>query len=255
MKGAVVVACGVLGTALIGWALRTESKPAPPDGSARSEGFAVIELFTSEGCSSCPPADENLARLIGDAKGRRVIALGWHVDYWDRLGWKDPFSDPSATARQRAYAAAWESRRIYTPQMVVNGITEFVGSAGGQADRAVAEALAKAGTVALTATARPGEGRDWAVTWAVEGAPEGCEVLVALTQDDRVTQVPRGENRGRTLRHEGVVRAFATAPAAPGKGVLILGAPADVGPDGVHLIALVQHRKTMGILAAIEVAR
>ncbi len=255
MRGIVGVLV-VAGVAVAAFALRSESRPAPPpSGQATGPGFAVVELFTSEGCSSCPPADANLARLLKAAGDAPVLGLSWHVDYWDRLGWKDPFSSEAATARQNAYAAAWETRRLYTPQMVVNGRDAFVGSSEAQADAAVAAALKRPATVALTARATAeGEGA-WRITWSVEGAPPGCVVGVALTVGGRSVAVPRGENAGRTLRHEGVVRAYAQAPVGKGAGEIRLDAPADARGPEVALVALVQHDATRAILAAARVAR
>ncbi|MCA9557144.1 MAG: DUF1223 domain-containing protein, partial [Myxococcales bacterium] len=158
MRGVILI-LALAGAGVAAFALRSESRPTPPTGDATAPGFAVVELFTSEGCSSCPPADANLARLLKAAGDRPVLGLSWHVDYWDRLGWKDPFSSDAATARQNAYAKAWGTRRLYTPQMVVNGRDEFVGSSEAQADAAVAAALKGPATVALSARAKAaGEG-------------------------------------------------------------------------------------------------
>ena len=98
--------------------------------NSRSKGMAVIELFTSQGCSSCPSADRNLARIVESAErdGRPVYALSFHVDYWNSLGWRDPFSAEEFTQRQREYARKFQARSVYTPQMVVNGQVHFVGS-------------------------------------------------------------------------------------------------------------------------------
>jgi len=98
--------------------------------SLSSKPFVLIELFTSEGCSSCPSADKNLEKIAAQAKasGQNIYTLSYHVDYWDYLGWKDPYATKQFSDRQRAYASQFKSSRIYTPQMIVNGKTEFVGS-------------------------------------------------------------------------------------------------------------------------------
>src|SRR5580693_8460725 len=105
-----------------------KSAPARQDPSAAPKGFAVVELFTSEGCSSCPPADQLVARIQQEEKDLPVYILAFHVDYWDRLGWKDAFSDARYTQRQNHYASWLNLQSVYTPQIIVNGRKEFVGS-------------------------------------------------------------------------------------------------------------------------------
>lgn len=183
----------------------------------------LVELFTSEGCSSCPPADALLARLSAEQPipGAEVIALGLHVDYWDRLGWKDPFSSPLFSARQRSHAARFRSSRIYTPQLVVDGEVELVGSDERRARGAIAEAARRTKPpVAISAGSRRG-GR-LAVTIRLESLPASARrasLLVALVDDARTTEVPRGENAGRTLSHAAVARSLTEVgrlrPGAP----------------------------------------
>lgn len=163
-------------------------------GLVAAEPFAVVELFTSEGCSSCPPADALFNEL---ARQPRVFALAYHVDYWNSLGWKDPFSKPEFTRRQETYAKT----RLYTPQMIVNGTEAFVGSDRSQATRAIAAALKRPATVELKL-----RWQDDRVAYEVTGAPAGSILHLALIESGLVQKVPRGENAGRTLRHDNVVR-------------------------------------------------
>src|SRR5437879_4914669 len=131
------------------------------NGSAAAPEAAVpvlVELFTAEGCSSCPPADTLLEKMIEQqpASGARIVALGEHVDYWDRLGWKDRFSSAALTARQQVYGARFGNESIYTPQMIVDGRAELVGSDGNAARRALETALAaRHGTITVLADAAP----------------------------------------------------------------------------------------------------
>jgi hypothetical protein len=137
------------------------SRPGDAD-PQRSGGPVVIELFTSQGCSSCPPADRLLTRLAQDSKlAGQVIPLSFHVDYWDYIGWQDPFASPRWSERQRQYGRAFRSNRIYTPQLVVNGRTECVGSQEGVVRRQIEAALAAApaGRVTLEIGSPGADGR------------------------------------------------------------------------------------------------
>ena len=176
----------------------------------------LVELFTSEGCSSCPPADRLLARLASEqpVPGALVVALSLHVDYWDRLDWKDPFSSSAFTARQGAYALRFGSAgRVYTPQMVVDGKTEFVGTDESAARRAI-EAAAK-GPRAF-ARVVPATDRELRVT--IAGAPPGASVVLAVTEDPPVSDVTRGENAGRKLAHVAVAREIRVVGAVDARG-------------------------------------
>jgi hypothetical protein len=214
-----------------------------------AEPVAVIELFTSEGCSSCPPAD----RLLLDFAERsddRLFPLAFHVDYWNRLGWTDPFSDEAYSQRQRAYARVVGSGRVYTPQMVVNGHTEFVGSRRAQAEQALQRALKHpaSATVDLTGSI---ENRTVEVAYAVKGAPEGTVLNLALVQQRAEQDVPRGENAGRTLYHANVVRAFETVPGAT--GVQRLALPRGLRAEDAAVVGYAQLSTTMEVIGASRV--
>jgi len=157
----------------------------------------LVELFTSEGCSSCPPADRHLQQLDSE-----VIVLSEHVDYWDHQGWKDKFSSPAFTERQETYAKQFGIDSPYTPQMVVDGVAQFT---GGDTRRAAAE-IDKAGN-------RPKAnillGRTVAgVDVEIEAVPHECDIWLALADNSDVTRVAAGENKGRTLTHVAVVRSI-----------------------------------------------
>ncbi len=173
----------------------------------------LVELFTSEGCSSCPPADDALARLAKKqpVEGVELITLGFHVDYWDDLGWKDPYGSPEFSERQRHYAAEGDENRVYTPQMVVDGTRSFVG--GEDEAREQAAAAAKHPKVPLQLTARV-DGDTVVVRVRTTTAPsQGLQLWAALAEDGLSSEVKRGENVGRTLSHTAVVRTLATLPA------------------------------------------
>lgn len=233
-----------LATVLLTCALTLSAAPAP----AKSRPVAVVELFTSEGCSSCPPADALLGDLSKDNRPG-LFPLAFHVDYWDRLGWADPFADAAFTARQNRYATAFGANQVYTPQMVVNGTAEFVGSDRVRAAAEIKAALARpaAATVGFTAKL---DGRQITVDYDAK-APAGSVLNLAAAERGLVTKVRRGENAGKTLRHENVVRAFGIAAIpAGGKGHLKIDLPAGAAPANVTVVAYVQTRETMAVIGA-----
>ncbi len=160
---------------------------------------AVLELFTSEGCSSCPPAEAYIGELTqrGD-----VLALTFHVDYWDDLGWRDRFALPSAVQRQRAYAKNLGLSSVYTPQAIVDGHEDFVGSDRASIGKALAHPRSGA---AIELSLREGELR---IGLAAQQGVSDSEVLLVAYQRTAVSPIARGENAGRTLREYNVVREF-----------------------------------------------
>ena len=165
------------------------------------EGPIVLELFTSQGCSSCPPAEAYLNRLAhaGQLGGRPIAPLQFHVDYWNNLGWADPYSSSAWTDRQSAYAHALGDDQVYTPELVIAGGAGVVGSQVSRVERAVAAAPKLA---LLTASATWDKTRV-AITAT---APAGADVWVAIYEDGTKTKVVRGENQGETLASDRVVR-------------------------------------------------
>lgn len=191
----------------------------------------LVELFTSQGCSSCPPADATLTKL---ALRDDVVALSFHVDYWDNLGWKDPFASGAHTRRQRDYAKAFGNRSVYTPQMVFDGRLE----GAVQSDGAAVDMLDRLGVRRPTAgpirLTRNGE----TISIAMAALPPGGEIWAAAFQRDASTNVPRGENAGRRLANINIVRKFERLdPAAnliwpgvdPGHGVAVWCQDANLG--------------------------
>jgi hypothetical protein len=177
----------------------------------------IVELFTSEGCSSCPPADAVLARLqqTQPVAGAEVIALGEHVDYWNYIGWSDPFSSAAFSARQETYARALgQQDRVYTPQIIVDGQTEFNGSAMNKALEAIAKAARspKADVrIVIPETKTQKDNQEIRFNVSVKNVPsvdrgDVAEVVFALTEDKLSSNVTRGENSGSKLAHTAVVR-------------------------------------------------
>lgn len=231
----------------------------PTDDFTGPESFAVVELFTSEGCSSCPPADKVLNSIAAETNesGKSVYALAFHVDYWDRLGWKDRFSSPTYTARQRSYAKAMGTRNVYTPQMIVNGSREFVGSDKRKATTAVAEALADTSPVHLEVTLNADKSTSQELVLAFnKNNPEAMLLNLALVESNLVTEVPRGENAGRTLQHDNVVRSFTTLTLNKDQmsGEAVLPVPEDVIMENCMVICYLQEPTSLKVLGATKVA-
>jgi hypothetical protein len=170
--------------------------------STGARATSVIELYTSEGCNSCPPADKWLSQLPEVRKGE-AIALAFHVDYWDYIGWKDRFANPQYSARQHEGASQRNSRQVYTPQVVVNG-QDFRWSS-----RSVSEA-AQAAKVQVELNGTP-QGDGLAVSaklTPLAGAPAKLAAYWAVTEDMHVSKVTAGENARETLKHDYVVRQY-----------------------------------------------
>ncbi len=172
-----------------------------PGLAAAGERPIVVELFTSEGCSSCPPADALLAQL---AQRHDLLALSFHVDYWDRLGWKDPFSSAAATARQDRYARILGLATVYTPQIVVDGRFQAIGSDATAVADAIGEARRRQANAPMSLALNGDRVR------IALGRGDATPASVLLIGFDRreVSHVARGENGGRTLTHADVVRGF-----------------------------------------------
>lgn len=198
-----------------------------------SDSPVVVELFTSQGCSSCPPADAFLGELAAQPG---VIALSMHVDYWDYIGWKDPFADPKMTDRQRDYARALSSRYVYTPQMVIDGRHDVVGSHKDDVRSRIAEAAATPKPLQLRFLP---DGGGKVVIPAGEVPEGGATIWLAVYDDAHETEILRGENRGKTLRYSHVVRELEQIGTWDGTAMEIaldLPAAAQRGRDGCAII-------------------
>jgi hypothetical protein len=197
----------LLSLLVVGACAEADGQPRGPQGP---QGPIVVELFTSQGCSSCPPADRLLASL---AKDTAIAPLSFHVDYWNDLGWADPYSAPAWTARQHEYATALGDRRVYTPELVVGGAVGMVGSNAAQVRAAVDRAQRPA---LLAATGRwSKDSLDITTT-----APADADVFVAVWEAERSVAVTRGENTGSTLANARIVRRFERVATAGKPGTI-----------------------------------
>ncbi|MDR3681496.1 MAG: DUF1223 domain-containing protein [Flavipsychrobacter sp.] len=210
-----------------------------PAFAQQEKGFALIELFTSEGCSSCPPADKLAAATIKEYEGKNVFVLAYHVDYWNRLGWKDVYSAHEWSTRQEQYANLLGLSSVYTPQMIVNGRTEFTGSDSHKLHAAINASLSMAtqNTIALNTTA---QNKSIAVTYSISGNISGKHLEVALIQKNSTSTVKAGENAGSTLRHVNIVRNLNTITTTPQTGHVIINLPAGLSAAECSIIAFLQ---------------
>lgn len=205
------------------------------------QGFAVVELFTSEGCSSCPPADELLAKLEKESAGKPVYLLAYHVDYWDRLGWKDAYSSADFSARQQQYQGWLNNSTIYTPQVIINGKSEFVGSESSDIHSAIAQQLTLIPAVELTVQLHQDT-----LTYTASKVAKGDRLLIAVVQKTAQSKVIRGENAGHTLSHVQVVRALQSEPLKE-KGRVVVKVP-----DSYEITAFIQNQRSGEIVAAAK---
>lgn len=211
----------------------SNKKNVAPDSTGN--GFAVVELFTSEGCSSCPPADNAVAKLLKEYNGN-VYVLGFHVDYWDNLGWKDAFSNADYTKRQRNYAKAFKLGSVYTPQVIVNGEEQFVGSDENKLHASINKYLKESSKQNLSVSAKASNG-----TINVSYQTNAINNLnIALVQLSAETKVQRGENHGATLHHVNIVRELQTISLKNNTGNVSINLPADLSIKDCQIIAFIQ---------------
>lgn len=227
---------------------------APAKTDTTGKGFAVVELFTSEGCSSCPPADALVAKVQKESDGKPVYILAYHVDYWDRLGWKDAFSSSVYSDRQKQYARWLKLSSIYTPQIVVNGRTEFVGSEAGKLSNAINNGLQKPAETTLTLSDIKVKGDKASLQYEAGGAVNNTVLLIALVEKNAVTKVKSGENGGRTLAHVQIVTNLQSLPLNKGNsGALHISLPHGFDAEKWEMIGFVQNTANGDITGAAKV--
>lgn len=217
----------------------------PGAAPAGEKGLTVVELFTSQGCSSCPPAD----KLLGELSERDdVLALSEHVDYWDYIGWKDTFALPANGARQRGYAAQFQLRYVYTPQMVVGGAYQAVGSNRAEIEDMIRKAQAAPRVdIALKRTAEGAE-----VVLPAHAVDDTVEVVAVFYDRAHATKIKRGENRGNTLTYRNVVRKMMPVALWRGEARRIpIALPKSLGEV---CAVLLQTKATRRIIGAARIA-
>jgi hypothetical protein len=221
--------------------------------SLAGQNVVVAELFTSEGCSSCPAADAMLKEMtdIMEKENKSVIGLAFHITYWDHLGWKDPYGQQEFTTRQKKYCEVLEVPSVYTPQMVVNGEFEFVGSNPFFFRQRVEEVLAVPARYQLEANATL-DNNEVSVAYSLNKKPRNEVLNIALIQIAVANNVSRGENKNKTLKHNNIVRKFDTTELLE-TGEWKIALPPDLDPGNSALVLYIQHRKTLKVLGATRV--
>lgn len=209
---------------------------------AQSEPVVIVELYTSQGCSSCPPADEFLAKMAMDPS---ILPLALHVDYWDYIGWKDKFANPKFTSRQKAYAKEFGTRTIYTPQFIVGGIDRVEGNRPDETTALIRKHLSVAQEIGLTLK-RTG---DTLVIHADALPSLGTKANIQLVRYTRseTVNIERGENAGRSIKYYNIVRSWQSLGSWSGKGALEMQAEV-TGDDPIAVI--VQEEGPSHIVAA-----
>ncbi len=214
--------------------------------------LVVLELFTSQGCSSCPPADRLLEKVKNE-NGNHVIALSYHVDYWNYIGWKDPFSRASFSSKQRKYGNKFYSSSIYTPQIVVNGKEHFVGSNARIMQNKLQHYSSKPPAYSVKVSKFEKEGNNISFNYETEGDGKGRTLRLALVIKERITQIKRGENRNRTLTNTNIVVEEAYLKLEHNKGIANLTIPDIVEKnDELALVVLVES-SNMDILGGTQI--
>ena len=224
------------------FALVAAAAALAPTLSVAGEPLTVVELFTSQGCSSCPPADA----LIGELAGRDdVLALSEHVDYWDYLGWKDPFALAATTQRQRDYARRLGLGYVYTPQIVIQGAEQVTGS-----NRAAIMARLDQPEPPPQVDVAVGRADAGRFTVSISGTPvdEAADVWLVMFDKQHATRVIRGENRGREMHNYNVVRSFNRIGSWNGNTETFTATMPDSGDGGDACAVIVQTRNTGRIL-------
>lgn len=229
-----------------------QTSEKPKADTIREKGFAVLEMFTSEGCSSCPPADDLMARIQNEKAGRAIYLLSYHVDYWNRQGWKDIYSSVDYSDRQKKYAVWLKSPQIYTPQLVINGKLEFVGSDEVSIRNAINKQLDSHSETGLEIHANQ-QVKSIDVHYNAKNAPKGASLILAIVQKTAISQIAAGENAGRLLTHIEIVRQLQTQQLNDnGIGNLKVSLPKGFDALGYHILGLIQDNSSGEILAVAQ---
>ena len=246
------LALSALSIIACGFSEKAEAQVSPKPVTMNTPGPkpVLVELFTSQGCSSCPPADAVLQALAEETeKGEaEVIALSYHVDYWNRLGWRDPYSQAAFSDRQRIYARHINDRGVYTPQLVINGQSGHIGSRQREVRAAIAEANLLPVEIEAAATWSKQE-NTIRIDYKLSELRDQATLQLALISTAVDNEVPRGENRGRHLSHTNVVRELIPIEQTDTEGSYSIDLPAELhGNSDLAIVLFVQNTRNMEVL-------
>ena len=216
-----------------------------------ADGFAVMELFTSQGCSSCPPAD-NLSGKFAGQNNANLIALAFHVDYWNRLGWTDSFSSEKYSNRQRDYASSINNSSVYTPQLIINGTKEFVGSDETKIATEIANVLKQKPAVFVSIDRITITANKVTINYSLNRSCDNSSLRAALVQKQVFTNILKGENRGLKLTNYNVVRDFVSVNAKDISASVDLQKPAGYNEKDFSIVLFVQENTSLKIIGAVK---
>ncbi|MEP7164012.1 MAG: DUF1223 domain-containing protein [Ferruginibacter sp.] len=216
-----------------------------------NEGFAVMELFTSQGCSSCPAAD-NLLGKYAARRNEHIIPLAFHVDYWNRLGWTDSFSSAKYSRRQRDYAMIIDHSSVYTPQLIINGEKEFVGSDAAMISEAITDAVKEKPVIAISIQKIERAGKNISVNYKLDKILKNLTLQAALVQKQVFTNILKGENRGLKLINYNVVRDLNSNPVSSSASAITLNIPPGYNDKDFEVVLYIQDDASGKIIAAIK---
>ena len=217
--------------------------------------FALVELFTSEGCSSCPPADVLLSKIGINAEksGQNIFLLAFHVDYWNKGGWKDPFSKYQFTLRQENYSRVLSEKEMYTPQVVINGETSFTGSREDKMNDNIKQALAVIPKISLITSKDSVKNDTLYLHYKISNTDPNFVLRFVLTEDGLISDVKNGENKGKILNHDHVVKLFFSVDTPKKEGQVKISLKGNKLSEKNQVITFVQHKQSMKVLAAEKI--
>ncbi len=191
----------------------------------KKQPFVVLQLFTSQGCSSCPRADSFLEEIKENYADKNVIVMSYHVDYWNSLGWKDPYSKKEYSNLQYSYARQLQTRSVYTPQVVVNGKKHYVGSNKSKITSSISQNLNNESANAIAIQQLKKEGTNVSFKYSIDGDVNSKKLQIALVLENKVTKVKRGENTNRTISNSNIVINTLTVNNTQKQGIATIKIP------------------------------